>query len=263
MSAAHLLIAAAGGLPEAGEAALQPRASYTPSPERSSCSEASPARRPSQDAPATVWASAEEQRRMSGQQEPPLRSQGSAGHGESARRSSASQVQSGSEDEGEGGLRLEDLLSGGSSECFASPSAAPPLWALLQFGYSRVSLKILEAFQYQVLAWRCVWARQHTVTRLFNLWKVWNPQKGCMHLRVQSTVLRVTFVLRLQLSTWKMTRMRRCQAHWRGHRRPVAGEPGLDPPLPRRGYPWPASRPPPTRPPSSAPRPACHLSGVF
>ncbi len=169
MSAAHLLIAAAGGLPEAGEGALQPRASYTPSPERSSFGEASPARRPSQDAPASVWASPEEQRRLSGQQEPPLRSQGSAGHGESARRSSASQVQSGSEDEGEVGLRLEDLLSGGSSECFASPSAAPPLWALLQFGYSRVSLKILEAFQYQVLAWRCMWARQHTVTSLLPL----------------------------------------------------------------------------------------------
>lgn len=128
MSAAHLLIAAAGGLPEAENSApaaaqqISRGSYYTTSPEQSPAGPGehhSPARQPSPDAPATVWASAEEQRRLSARQEPAA-GRASAGSGGAARTGSAAAQRlsghSGSDDEGEGGLRLEDLLSGGTSE---------------------------------------------------------------------------------------------------------------------------------------------------
>lgn len=126
MSAAHLLIAAAGGLPEAGEAntpALHTRISANlrgfPSDATSSGLDD---RRASPDTPATIWAlqSADSRNRQPAAAAAGFESaQLSEESGPAAER--APVVHSGSEDEGEGGLRLEDLLAGGSSE------RAPPV----------------------------------------------------------------------------------------------------------------------------------------
>ena len=118
MSAAHLLIAAAGGLPEADEtsssAALQSRPSY---PSSGQGLDYYQGRSSSGDAPATLWASQmEEQRRLSSMQQGPAARRGSAGTPTSVGEKGAPQVQGDSEDEGEGGLRLEDLLAGGTGK---------------------------------------------------------------------------------------------------------------------------------------------------
>lgn len=117
MSAAHLLIAAAGGLPEVNEAsspaALQSRPSY---PSGGQGLDYYQGRGSSADAPATLWASpVEDQRRLLSMQQRIAASRGADGSLNSTA-VKGPQVQGDSEDEGEGGLRLEDLLSGGTGK---------------------------------------------------------------------------------------------------------------------------------------------------